>query len=232
MNGLFMNVLSFCVLVRRVLLPAFVLGWVLSALPVQAAAASGSVAALERISDSMEDKVVSVLRQQQKGLGCSDLKIVKKESISVFSEPANPELGIGARWVIRYLVDSCLGAGYRSAVFDGRRGSVEVEALVPGETLADPDLQRDILKSYRLAATRIMPQCPEPLRMRATTLVARPAKPDSPWIELWIGNACGRDIGQRIEFRPNKAGTRFALTLPKAAPSQPAAPQPAATGQR
>lgn len=187
----------------------------LSALPVHAADPSPTVTALEKISANMAGQVQTLLGQQQHALGCDDIKVVRLETLSILQDPVNLKVGIGGHWVVRYAVESCMGAGYRSVEFDGRRGSVQAQALAPGETLADPALQADVLKSYQLAGTRIMPQCNQPVRIRQTTLVARPATLTSNWAELWIGTACGRDIGQRILFQPGKGGTRFALTLPK-----------------
>lgn len=182
---------------------------------VHAADASATVAGLEKISTSMADKVQTLLNQQQHTLGCDGVQVKKAETLSVLQDPVNLRVGLGGHWVVRYSVDSCMGAGYRSVVFDGRRGSVQAQALVPGDTLTDPDLQADVVKSFQLAGARIMPNCNQPVRIRQTTLMARPGTPTSNWAELWIATACGRDIGQRITFVPGKGGTRFALTLPK-----------------
>jgi hypothetical protein len=98
-------------------------------------------------------------------------------------------------------------------------GRPQVESLFPGETQADPLLQRDAsisaLEMVREARPDLAcPQAPEVLN----TQVAQPSRPTElgmAWSEQWTGRVCGERIDIGLEFveRPSE-GTVISVSVP------------------
>jgi hypothetical protein len=86
---------------------------------------------------------------------------------------------------------------------------------VPGMTMADPELQKDTLKSLEVAVVRAMPKCDKAIAVRMTQVLEPPAKAQGRWKELWQAHACGREIGQVIEFVPNSKGVGIFMAMPQ-----------------
>lgn len=170
---------------------------------------------LGKVSAGMADKVQAVLMQQGRGIGCEDVRIIRPEVLTVFESARDAKTGVGGWWQVRYAVAACGKAALRTAEFDGRRGAVQVAALVPGETLTDPDLQRDAVRNFRVVMQRLVSGCGEVIQVADTIVATRPQDATAPWREAWLGRACGQDVGRTIEFAPSKNGTMMKMVMPK-----------------
>jgi hypothetical protein len=160
-------------------------------------------------------KVAAVLMQQQLNMpGCATLT-VKEAVLATLSGPVvfNPDGSVrGGQWLVRYAVDVCGQRGLRNVAFTTTDKGIAIDALVPGETLADPALQRDVQRSFRLAAARAVACTDVPL-VKSTDVLGYPLRPSDPWREVWIASLCDREVGQVIEFLPGPKGTTFKMAL-------------------
>lgn len=168
---------------------------------------------------SLAPKVAAVLMNQQQGMpGCATLT-VKKAYLATLMGPVvfNPDGSVhNGQWLVRYAVDACGQQGFRNVAFTTTDKGIAIDALAPGETLADPRLQKDVVKSFRMAAARAVDDCKDAAVVKATDVLGYPQRPDKPWREVWIGTLCGREVGQVVEFLPGPKGTTFKMALEKA----------------
>jgi hypothetical protein len=183
-----------------------------------AAQAAVNVTLVDTLNGAQIDKVGAILDQQQRNLqeACTKVKVLKLEVLSV-AEPVvldATRVPVTGVWRARYVVDACGTPAMRSVEMTVVKGGIAIEALVPGETLADKGLQRDVEASFELAGRVAMPQCAGSLVMRDTKVRAYPKTTKDRWQEVWIGSMCGRDLGQMVEFLPTAKGTTFKMSLP------------------
>lgn len=184
-------------------------------LPAVALAESPAVATLRAASEQANDKVAAVLVQQNRGLGCDDLKVLRESTLTVLKEPFDAKGVAGAQWVVRYIVAACGQPDMRGVLFSADKGGkVAVEAMIPGETLTDPKLQADVVKSFALAVRKLLPQCSAVPSIVRTQVVFYPKDAKTRWREVWIGRACGHEVGQVVDFTPRKDGTVFSMNMP------------------
>jgi hypothetical protein len=137
--------------------------------------------------------------------------------------------GVSGRWTERWTVDRCGVSVPYVVKFDrARDGDLDVSmqrevadaeaATVPGDTIADPVLQRDTLAflAQRGEATRPRPG-PEARwqhRGMARRCVGEPeienARPIAgQWVERWTLDRCGASVAYVIRFSTTRKGTTF-----------------------
>jgi hypothetical protein len=183
------------------------------------AQASG-ITDIETLIAAQKDKVGAILLQQQRGLadGCGQLAVLMPSAVTVY-EPLEMAAGkpVKGSWQVRYAVDVCGMAQLRNIAMDVVNGNVALADMVPGDTLTDRALQKDVVKSFGMAAQVAMPKCVGKPVIRETRVRVHPKTAKDPWEELWIGRMCGRDVGQVVRFVPNTNGTTFRMSLPKSA---------------
>ncbi|PZP39916.1 MAG: hypothetical protein DI585_02600 [Pseudomonas fluorescens] len=178
----------------------------------------GRYASVEEFTAYQNPKVQAIFNQQQRNLKekCQAAFIKKATALVIQQQPvfvAQDKLTEG-HWVVRYVADVCGTPSTRTAEFKVVSGGVAINALAPGDTLADGKLQADILHSLALSANQMMPQCREEPNIRNTTITIHPGTVKDRWTELWIAEFCNRDIAQGIEFLPTKGGTTFKMNVP------------------
>lgn len=83
---------------------------------------------------------------------------------------------------------------------------------LPGDTHADPTLQRDALRYAWLAAKAVAPNCVTP-HVRHTRYDGLVATADKAWHESWIVAACGQNVEVPITFTPDPTGTRITTQM-------------------
>ena len=83
---------------------------------------------------------------------------------------------------------------------------------LPGDTHADPTLQRDALRYAWLAAKAVAPNCVTP-HVRHTRYDGLVATADKAWHESWIVAACGQNVEVPITFIPDPTGTRITTQM-------------------
>jgi hypothetical protein len=91
----------------------------------------------------------------------------------------------------------------------------------PGDTHADPVLQRDGMRYVMMAARTQAPSCNAP-HLRTTHFDGRlgvqagPANAQtapSGWREIWVVSACGRLLSVPLTFIPDATGTRIVVAI-------------------
>ena len=138
--------------------------------------------------------------------------------------------GVSGRWTERWTVDRCGVAVPYVVKFDRapdgdldvsmQRELSEAEATrVPGDTIADPILQRDtlaFLTQRDLAEAGLEARCR--IRKVVATTVLEPleggqVEGDRPvagrWVERWTLDRCGASVGYLIRFNTTRTGTSF-----------------------
>lgn len=138
--------------------------------------------------------------------------------------------GVSGRWTERWTVDRCGVAVPYVVKFDRapdgdldvsmQREVSEAEATrVPGDTIADPILQRDtlaFLTQRDLAEAGLEARCRS--RKVVATTVLEPleggqVEGDRPvagrWVERWTLDRCGASVGYLIRFNTTRTGTSF-----------------------
>ena len=138
--------------------------------------------------------------------------------------------GVSGRWTERWTVDRCGVAVPYVVKFDRapdgdldvsmQREVSEAEATrVPGDTIADPILQRDtlaFLTQRDLAEAGLEARCR--IRKVVATTVLEPleggqVEGDRPvagrWVERWTLDRCGASVGYLIRFTTTRTGTSF-----------------------
>lgn len=187
------------------------------AMPVMADDAA--VAKLETYlrTPEIEAKVYTLLVADEMRItpACKEVEPARASRVSVFGDVAFNDAGVATegRWTARYPVRVCNKAVLRSVAFAARaNGELEISPMVPGESLADPLLQLDTKKAFAVAVQKMIGECSK-IVVRDTQVVTVPAKLNSPWREAWIAHACDRDVGQVLEFEPNKDGTAIKMAI-------------------
>jgi hypothetical protein len=118
-------------------------------------------------------------------------------------------------WVERYLVD-CEPRTRRNLMVIVEDDHARAIELLPGETKADPRLQRDALAAAKAMAVAENPQGCE----RSWTTDTREIEPykdgKTPWVEQWTFDLCGNKAVVEMSFLPGGAsGTSYTAKLVK-----------------
>ena len=118
-------------------------------------------------------------------------------------------------WVERYLVD-CEPRAQRNLMIIVENDHARAIELLPGETKADPRLQRDAIGAAKAMAAAENPQGCE----RSWTTDTRAVEPykdaKTPWTERWSFDFCGKKAVVEMSFLPSpNAGTNYTAKLIK-----------------
>jgi hypothetical protein len=162
------------------------------------------------------EKVKQILAHDERRFNpkCQEFGPVQPAHISVFEAPTFSDQGVPltGHWMIRYQLNACGKDVLRAINFVADGNGVELKALLPGNTQADPQLQKDVGKAFKMAALKSYPDCQTPF-IADTRLLSLPENGDAPWEELWVADVCGTIFGQAIRFVPQEEGTAFALDV-------------------
>ena len=162
-------------------------------------------------------KVASILKHDEARYTpeCSQLATVEPVEITVLEEPefAENQTPVKGSWMVRYEMDVCGQKLLRAIYFQVSDEQISMASLLPGNTKTDPQLQKDVTRTFKEAVLRAYPDCKIPF-VTDTRLLALPKNGDAPWEELWVMNACNNVFGQAIRFVPQDDGTAFSLYIP------------------
>jgi hypothetical protein len=132
--------------------------------------------------------------------------------IEALPYPVSPQ---SISWVERYLVDCEPRARRNLMLFLESEKSRAIE-LLPGETKADPRLQRDSLRAAKIAAAGVNPPGCEKSWVTDTREIDPYKDDDTPWSERWKLDLCGKGAEVDMLFTPTSgAGTNFTARLVK-----------------
>lgn len=165
----------------------------------------------------VQSKLVSIFNHDEEQLsGCKNPGVPVPYAITVFDVPKfSAEFLESGVWQMRYNVAVCGENRRRTALFRVKNGeNLSLTSLLPGDTLADIDLQSDVRNSLFTSAANLAPTCEKP-QVVHTQVTAKPTDATSPWQEIWTANFCGKKVAQTIDFEPNDDGTAFSMALIK-----------------
>ena len=132
--------------------------------------------------------------------------------MEILPYPVAPE---SISWVERYALDCQPLARRNLMLFIEGEKSRAIE-LLPGETKADPRLQRDALRMAKIASAAVNPPNCEKSRVTDTREVDRYKDNKTPWSERWKLDLCDKGAEVDLFFTPTSgAGTTFTATLVK-----------------
>jgi len=119
-------------------------------------------------------------------------------------------------WVERYAVECEPRVRRNLMLFLENEKSRAIE-LLPGETKADPQLQRDSVGAAKLAAHAANPPGCEKSWVTDTREIEPYKGADTPWLERWTLDLCGKNAEVEMTFTPTggNTGTDFSAKLIK-----------------
>jgi hypothetical protein len=132
--------------------------------------------------------------------------------IEALPYPVSPQ---SISWVERYLVDCEPRARRNLMLFLENVKSRAIE-LLPGETKVDPKLQRDSIRTAKVAAAGANPPGSDKSWVSDTREIEPYKDGDTPWSERWKFDLCGKNAEVDISFTPSSGdGTNYSAKLVK-----------------
>jgi hypothetical protein len=132
--------------------------------------------------------------------------------IEALPYPVSPQ---SISWVERYLVDCEPRVRRNLMLFLENEKSRAIE-LLPGETKADPRLQRDAIRLARIAAVAANPAGCDKSWVTDTREMDPYKDGNTPWSERWKFDLCGKAAEVELFFAPTPgAGTGVTANLMK-----------------
>jgi hypothetical protein len=149
--------------------------------------------------------------------------IIKDSIVPLHDCPADPEFVLREAypfssdptdviWLERYEV-ACKDTLRRAILMLLKDGAIQAVPMVPGATIADPNLQIDAANFVKTAA---LAKSAEPCGESAiidTEVVQKPPQGGGMWKERWSVQACGKVYGLNVLFTPAEdGGTNITVT--------------------
>ena len=132
--------------------------------------------------------------------------------IEALPYPVSPQ---SISWVERYLVDCEPRTRRNLMLFLENEKSRAIE-LLPGETKADPRLQRDSIRAAKVAVAGANPPGCDKSWVTDTREIEPYKDGNTPWSERWKFDLCGKNAEVEMSFTPAAdAGTSFSSKLIK-----------------
>jgi hypothetical protein len=118
-------------------------------------------------------------------------------------------------WVERYLVD-CEPRTQRSIMVIVENDQARAIELLPGETKADPRLQRDAIQIAKAAAATVGATDCNKSWTTDTKAVEAYKDEQTPWVERWSFDVCGKPAVVEMSFLPGDgSGTSISAKIVK-----------------
>lgn len=200
---------------------------------------------LTAASRTQAPQVNDLLNYQQKEIGpmCAPLTSIKPLNLTVISSPEFDLNGMPRRgtWQVQYEVRACGALFTRSIIFSAAEadaqpagaasakegvGKISLQSMEPGQTLADPELRKDVVKSLLLSAERAAPSC-KVFIVKDSKVLEQPSHKKDKWREMWHVAVCPQDkepkqdFVQVVSFYPSPMGTLFRMSLPPVGGANP-----------
>ena len=141
---------------------------------------------------------------------CAD--ITTDWSMATHHVYGNPQTGadgnlVNATWVEIVPGTACGQARRFSVLVYIRAGKAKVISLLPGDSIASPQLQHDARLPLSGAVAGIVlkgQNCQ--VDVLDTHLTGAPPAPKQPWNEIWTVSACGKHLNVPMQFVPDAVG--------------------------
>jgi hypothetical protein len=118
-------------------------------------------------------------------------------------------------WIEHYVV-MCKPPTQRSFLMILDKDQLRTVAMLPGESAADPLLQRDAMQG---ALAALIPATPKDCKHTVatdTSVIGSPPNGRDPWVERWTFDLCGKKAALDVTFTPSpNGGTDWSTTLAK-----------------
>jgi hypothetical protein len=148
------------------------------------------------------------------------------KSIPGYDCPPDPPITLGllnpypinpgtVSWIEHYVV-MCKPPTQRSFLMILDKDQLRTVAMLPGESAADPLLQRDAMQG---ALAALIPATPKDCKHTVatdTSVTGSPPNGRDPWVERWTFDLCGKKAALDVTFTPSpNGGTDWSTTLAK-----------------
>ena len=138
-----------------------------------------------------------------------------QKALPGFQCPAEPQIALpviipypvkpgAVSWIERYIV-ACNPRTVRNFLLMLEGEQPRVMELVPGQTTADPLLQRDVLQGAAAATAAARPAGCDKTYV-TDTQVTKPRDGAGVWVERWSYDLCGTKAATEMTFTPSEAG--------------------------
>jgi hypothetical protein len=148
------------------------------------------------------------------------------KAIPGYDCPADPPIVLGlvspypikpgtVSWVEHYVV-MCQPRAQRNFLMIVDQDKLRVIDMLPGESAADPLLQRDAMQGAQAALIPVTPEDCKRLVPTDTSIVGSPPNGRDAWVERWTFDVCGKKAALDMTFTPSpNGGTDWSTTLVK-----------------
>jgi len=145
-----------------------------------------------------------------------------QQSLPGFQCPADPQVSLAViipypvkpgavSWIERYVV-ACNPRTVRNFLMLLEGEQPRAMELVPGETNADPLLQRDVLQGAAAATAAVRPATCDKTYV-VDTQVTQPQDRGGMWVERWSYDLCGTKAQTDMTFTPSDRGTTWGAKI-------------------
>lgn len=176
-------------------------------------------------NEATQQAVVEFARQQNKQLpgACRSATYGAPSRPVFFSKPGTDATGgmTGGAWIQSVIATGCgTRVQLNTLTMVQSDGVLRRIALLPGNTIADPFLQRDGIMYARAGAAGLIPADCRQVLIVETRFVkyegdavasVRSGRMLRPWREDWAIDACGRRVAVMMHFVPDATGTTIVV---------------------
>jgi hypothetical protein len=145
-----------------------------------------------------------------------------QQSVPGFQCPADPQIALpviipypvkqgAVSWIERYIV-ACNPRTVRNFLLILEGEQPRIMELVPGQTNADPLLQRDVLQGAAAATAAARPASCDKTYV-VDTQVTKPKDSAGIWVERWTYDLCGTKAQTDMTFTPSDRGTTWGAKI-------------------
>jgi hypothetical protein len=156
---------------------------------------------------------------------CPDANYATSGEIGVLDPPRLNAQGkiISGAWKEAILETGCGTTRRLNALTEvSPDGSLETRALLPGNTITDPELQEDSVQFAAAGMGELPPDCDQGgivdtkfvgLDGQPVGVLPSPTAPPRPWSEIWTLQACSKRTDVVMHFVPDATGTSIHAAL-------------------
>jgi hypothetical protein len=180
-----------------------------------------------------QQAVIDFAREQNGQLpgACDSATYSETSRALVLSPPQVDRSGklIGGTWLQSVIATGCGTLRQLNVLTSAQQdGTLHRIALLPGTTIADPQLQRDAVQYAMASVVQLMPaDCRREARIVETRFVefegppvstVQPVRVARSWREDWTVEGCGKRVVVPVHFIPDPSGTTIRTSTKEAHP--------------
>jgi hypothetical protein len=186
------------------------------------------------VKDSANQQALIEFAREQNGQlpgACDSATYSETSRALVLSPPQVDGSGklIGGAWLQSVIATGCGTLRQLNILTSAQQdGTLRRIALLPGTTIADPQLQRDAVKFAMAGVGQLMPpDCLREARVVETRFIefeglplstVQPVRAARSWREDWTVEGCGKRVVVPVHFIPDPSGTTIRTSTKEAHP--------------